>query len=107
MKYPKHQYVRSKALMKAYRTIPCQLCGIEDGTVAGAHMNSAKGHKGLGIKADDSLCASLCARCHSMIDSSYRLSGEERAALWDEAYRKTEALLRVSPNSALPAAARK
>jgi hypothetical protein len=36
MKFPKRQYVRSKKLMAAYREIPCQNCGIADGTVCGA-----------------------------------------------------------------------
>ena len=86
---PKHQYVRSKKLMEAYRILPCQNCGREDGTVAGAHMNSLKGHKGMGIKADDSLCASLCSRCHLSIDQGYHLSDKERRDIWQKAHEKT------------------
>ncbi len=87
--YPKHQYVRSPALMKAYREIPCQACGADDGTVCGAHSNWSVHHKGGRIKADDNRCASMCMRCHSAIDQGSRLSREERVTLWTEAHRKT------------------
>ena len=68
MRFPKHQYIRSPALMKAYREIPCQHCGIEDGTVCGAHSNRGADGKGRSIKADDNKCASLCYRCRAELD---------------------------------------
>lgn len=89
MMFPKHQYIRSKPLMKAYRTIPCQHCGRDDGTVCGAHSNSARDHKGRGIKADDSKAASLCYACHTALDSGSRLSHDERVELWTNAWRAT------------------
>ena len=58
MKYPKHQYVRSKALLEAAREIPCQWCGADDGTVVAAHTNWGAG-KGRSNKADDNMIASL------------------------------------------------
>jgi hypothetical protein len=89
MPQPKHDYVRSPALMRAYRLIPCQHCGAEDGTVCGAHANWADFGKGRGIKADDNRCASLCAACHSMLDSGSILGRAERMAMWFTAHVKT------------------
>ena len=85
----KTNYVRSKKLMESYRTIPCQNCGREDGTVAGAHSNWGFG-RGRGIKASDDKCASLCARCHMMVDQGYSLTKDERRAIWDAAHEKTK-----------------
>jgi hypothetical protein len=78
----KRAYVRSAALMKAYRLIPCQNCGTDDGTVCGAHSNWAVHGKGKSIKADDNRCASLCSTCHGKLDQGSRLSEYERKALW-------------------------
>lgn len=90
MMYPKHQYIRSKKLMEAYRKIECQHCGRDDGSVCGAHSNWGRDHKGMGIKADDSKCASLCSYCHiQMLDQGKHLDKEERETLWSNAHRKT------------------
>lgn len=87
---PKHEYVRSEALMKAYRMLPCQFigCGIEDGSVAGAHANWGWG-KGRGIKADDNRAASLCLTHHTEIDQGTHLTDYEKRQLWFDAHRKT------------------
>lgn len=92
MRFPKHAYVRSPALLKAAREIPCQNCGTDDGTVVAAHTNW-QGGKGRGIKADDNLIASLCFRCHSEIDQGSKLSKADRQNIWFEAHNKTVALL--------------
>lgn len=92
MKFPKHAYVRSAALLKAAREIPCQHCGTDDGTVVAAHTNW-QGGKGRGIKADDNLIASLCFKCHSAIDQGAHLSKNERQNIWFAAHNKTVALL--------------
>lgn len=89
MMYPKHQYIRSPALMKAYRAIPCQNCGADDGTVCGAHSNQSQHGKGRSIKADDNQAASLCHRCHGDLDQGSKLSREDRTALWNQAHIKT------------------
>jgi hypothetical protein len=89
---PKTQYIRSKALMKAYRLIPCQHCGRDDGTVVGAHSNSSSMGKGMGIKAHD-LCASLCHVCHAALDQGSHLSRMQRETLHSDAHRKTVAEL--------------
>lgn len=89
MMFPKFQYVRSKKLMQAYREIPCQNCGRDDGTVCGAHSNSAAQGKGRSIKASDASCASLCYVCHSALDQGSHLSRMERETMHINAWRKT------------------
>lgn len=73
--------------MHAYRKIPCMNCGVDDGTVCGAHSNWGNG-KGMGIKSSD-YCASLCRACHFEIDQGHRLSKDERLTLWTRAHHKT------------------
>lgn len=91
--YPKHQYIRSKPLMKAYRDIPCQHCGRDDGTVCGAHSNWGDHGKGRSIKADDNRCASLCSRCHSNLDQGMSLDKNEKRFMWTTAHIKTVKML--------------
>jgi len=86
---PKTGYVRSKALMLAYRRIPCQNCGVDDGTVCGAHSNQAEHGKGRGIKASDIFAASLCHRCHMAVDQGRTMSRAERVLVWVNAHVKT------------------
>lgn len=87
--FPKHQYIRSPKLMEAYRKIPCQRCGRDDGTVCGAHSNQGQHGKGKGIKADDNMAASLCHACHMEIDQGSKLSEIERVQEWTKAQAKT------------------
>jgi hypothetical protein len=75
------------------RQFPCQTCEIEDGTVVAAHSNQLRDGKGKGIKAHDYRIASLCFKCHSELDQGKNLSKTERLELWEEAHRKTIALL--------------
>ena len=89
----KTNYVRSEKLMKAYRSIPCQNCGLDDGTVCGAHSNAGEHGKGKSIKASDDKAASLCFVCHAAIDQGSRLSGVERVTIWEAAHIKTVRLL--------------
>jgi len=86
--FPKRKYVRSKALLEACRTIACQHCGIDDGTVCAAHINWGGG-KGKAVKADDNLVASLCFVCHSALDQSVGMSKEERQEMWSQAHKRT------------------
>jgi hypothetical protein len=92
---PKHEYIRSPALMAAYRTIACQHCKRmgDDAGVCGAHSNWTPHQKGFGIKADDTRCASLCWRCHSMIDQGGSLTEQEKKMLWWAAHVRTVCLL--------------
>lgn len=88
--FPKFRYVRSEALMVAYRGIPCQNCGIDDGTICGAHSNWACHGHGKSIKASDEFAASLCAACHvPILDQGSKLSRQERQAMWWHAHVKT------------------
>jgi hypothetical protein len=93
MMLPKTEYVRSPKLMQAYRQIPCQHCGVDDGTVCGAHSNAAEHGKGRGIKASDDRAASLCHRCHIAVDQGRSMSRTERVRVWTEAHVKTVAEL--------------
>jgi phage terminase large subunit GpA-like protein len=88
MRFPKHEYIRSKELLRVARQIPCQHCGADDGTIVAAHTNW-QGGKGRGIKADDNLIASLCYRCHSEIDQGSKLDKSQRQAIWANAHDKT------------------
>ncbi len=63
----KHEHFRSRKLLALANGAPCMNCGVEDGTVVGAHSNSSTIGKGLAIKADD-LPAFLCLRCHDWYD---------------------------------------
>lgn len=80
---------RNKKLLEAARLIPCQLCGIEDGTCVAAHSNQLIDGKGKGIKSHDYRIAALCYRCHAEIDQGSKLSKESRVEMWETAHRKT------------------
>jgi hypothetical protein len=84
----KFQYIRSDKLMKLYRTIPCQRCGADDGTVCGAHSNQSEHGKGRGIKASDEFCASLCSDCHFWLDFGQALRASKQA-VWQLAHENT------------------
>lgn len=85
----KFDYVRSRPLCEAFRLIPCQHCGTDNGTVCGAHSNYSVHGKGRSIKASDIYQASLCFTCHSMLDQGSRLLEHERKAMWWAAHTKS------------------
>ena len=80
---------RNKQILEIVRLLPCQHCGIQDGTVVGAHSNQLRDGKGKGIKAHDYRIAALCYKCHMELDQGSKLSKQERIELWEEAHRKT------------------
>jgi hypothetical protein len=84
--------VRDEDRRRAVAALPCQHCGIEGQTQA-AHSNRSADGKALGKKASDRYLAALCVRCHTMVDSSYRLTRAERDAIWEAAHQKTNAAL--------------
>lgn len=90
--YPKHQYIRSKALLRAVAGLECQACG--RWPTQAAHANWGGG-KGKGIKADDSMTAALCLACHWEIDQGHKLSKDERIEMWTQAHKKTVAALQA------------
>ena len=85
---PKFKYVRSEPLRRAVASLPCQACGIEGQTQC-SHSNEARMGHGRGIKSTDLAVAGLCVRCHSQVDASYSLTGEQRQAMWQAAHEKT------------------
>ena len=91
MKFPKHQYVRSKKLLKLVASLPCQHC-LTTENVQAAHTNWGGG-KGRSIKADDNLVAALCMMCHHEIDQGDKWSKEERQKAWLVAHINTVARL--------------
>jgi hypothetical protein len=80
---------RNRKLLDAARLLPCQHCGIQDGTIVAAHSNQLRDGKGRGLKALDYRIASLCFSCHSTLDQGTQLSKAERIEMWEEAHRKT------------------
>lgn len=84
---------RNQRLLEAARELPCQHCGVQDGTVVAAHSNQLRDGKGRGIKAHDYRIASLCYRCHSDLDQGSTMSKQERLDMWEEAHRRTIGLL--------------
>lgn len=77
---------RNPKFLKLLREIPCQHCGIEDGSVCAAHRNEGKG---MGIKVSDALVAALCLECHYQLDNGRHLSLGERREMWNNTYIKT------------------
>lgn len=84
---------RNPRLLEAARELPCQHCGVQDGTVVAAHSNQLRDGKGRSIKAHDYRIASLCYRCHSDLDQGSTMSKQERLDMWEEAHRRTVGLL--------------
>jgi hypothetical protein len=80
---------RNKKLLEIVRESPCQICGIQNGTVVAAHSNQLKDGKGRGLKAHDYRIAALCFTCHTEIDQGNKMSKQERLNAWEEAHRRT------------------
>jgi hypothetical protein len=80
---------RNKKLLEYARKLPCQHCGIDDGTIVAAHSNQLRDGKGRGLKASDYRIASLCYTCHTEIDQGKRLNKSERIQMFEDAHRST------------------
>ena len=91
MSFQKHQYIRSKKLLKLVAGLDCQACG-SGHMVQAAHSNWGGG-KGRGIKADDNLVAALCLKCHFEVDQGKDLTKDERRLMWYLAHNQTVAKL--------------
>jgi len=100
MMFPKTKYLRDKKRLQACRSLPCQHCGAEDGTVVAAHSNEGIHGKGRGIKASDEFVAALCFTCHANLDQG-RMSKQERTEMWQKAHEKTILLL-ANKNDIVP-----
>jgi hypothetical protein len=84
----KFDYVRSRALLQAVASLPCQHCG-RWGMTQAAHSPRHYHGKGRGIKASDIYTAALCCYCHAELDQGKKWSREERATVWGDAWRAT------------------
>jgi hypothetical protein len=83
-------YRNPKLLRLAQEAPECFHCQKRnDGSVVAAHSNQIRDGKGTGIKADDFRIAYLCAACHTMVDSSKKLSRFDRIQIWEEAHRRS------------------
>ena len=80
---------RNQRLLEALRGLPCQLCGIEDGTIVAAHSNQQIHGKGMGVKAHDCYVAALCFKCHSQIDQGMMYDKQTKKEMWDLAFQRT------------------
>lgn len=80
---------RNKKILDRCRELPCQICGMEDGTVVAAHSNQLRDGKGKGMKAHDYRVAALCHYCHMEIDQGKKWDKSEKMDFWDEAHRRT------------------
>ena len=61
---PKQHHIKDKAYRKSFKDEPCWSCGVNDGTVVGAHIRWNE-HSGMGRKPSDDLIVPLCFRCHA------------------------------------------
>lgn len=84
---PKREYIRSKALLAAVRTLPCMASGIVGETEA-AHANWGWG-KGMGVKCDDNRIAALCRTVHRKLDQGSTWTDAERRDVWMRAHIAT------------------
>ena len=100
MMFPKTKYLRNKKRLEACRSLPCQHCGAEDGTVVAAHSNEGIHGKGRGIKASDEFVAALCFTCHANLDQG-RMSKEKCTEMWHNAHKRTILLL-TNKNDIVP-----
>ena len=89
--FQKHEYIRSKKLLKLVAGLDCQACGSGQ-MVQAAHTNWGGG-KGRGVKADDNLVAALCLKCHFEVDQGKDLTKDERQLMWYLAHTLTVAKL--------------
>jgi hypothetical protein len=80
---------RNKKLLEYARQLPCQHCGIQDGTCVAAHSNQLRDGKGRGLKAHDYRIATLCFSCHAELDQGSKFNKSERVEMWENAHRST------------------
>lgn len=69
---------RNRKLLDLAKGQRCVMCGADDGTIVSAHSNLGEHGKGWGHKADDSMVAWLCHRCHTEYDQGHKMSKEEK-----------------------------
>ena len=80
---------RNAKLLKEVAKLPCQHCGMDDGTTVAAHSNQLRDGKGRGLKANDYRIATLCFKCHAELDQGNTWSKTERVQMFEDAHRST------------------
>lgn len=81
-------YVRSRALLDIFKTLPCQITG-RVGETDPAHSNWACHGKGGSIKASDVYVAAIARDLHRELDQGSRWSRQERQRIWWDAHVKS------------------
>ena len=77
--------IRSKKYLQGAKGQPCVRCGVEDGTIVGAHYTGLRVHlygKGTGTKPHDILIADLCSSCHFFFDHPRMDLGQNDRNIW-------------------------
>ncbi len=80
---------RNGTLLGLARLAPCCMsCGAHNhGQVVAAHRNETKA---MGSKCPDYMWAGLCDKCHVFLDHGAALTRDDRRAMWNAAYWKTQ-----------------
>lgn len=80
---------RNATLLGLARLAPsCMDCGAHNhGQVVAAHRNEGKS---LGSKNPDYMWAALCDKCHALLDQGAALTRDDRRAMWNAAYWRTQ-----------------
>ena len=84
---------RSRKYLDRIRNLPCQLCGVDDGTIVPAHYSgiySQQLGKGMGQKSSDHCVAALCHPCHESMDKYTDGNTDARAVRFMLAIFKTQ-----------------
>lgn len=67
----------------------CMSClAHNDGTLVAAHANHVG--KGMGMKSHDFAWAAMCFKCHARLDQGADMTREDRRAIWESAYWRTQ-----------------
>ena len=80
---------RNRKLLDLAKGQRCVMCGADDWTIVSAHSNLSEHGKGFGIKADDSMVAWLCHRCHSEYDQGSKMNKAQKREFILTAIAKT------------------
>ncbi len=85
-------YVRSRALIDLFKTLPCQVTGAA-GPSDPAHSNWGVHGKAGKIKASDVFIAAMTREMHHELDQGTKWTKEERQCVWWAAHVKSVRLL--------------
>lgn len=85
---------RSSHYLKAAQGQDCQvridgICNGDPETVVAAHSNQYIHGKGGALKAHDCFVAWACSDCHRELDTSSKLTYEQKAHYWQRGFERT------------------